>query len=122
MSCLAARSTGPLYPPAEPARQPPPEPIRSAPPLSDGPRRGVRGRAIRGRKLMAMALRPEDHHGRGAGPELSTTLRLCVVAFDKALALEDVPRPFRAVVRACKTLCLAALGGARKGRPVGRAR
>jgi hypothetical protein len=70
---------------------------------------------------MAMALRPEDYPGRGAGAELGVTLRLCVVAFDKALALEDIPRPFRAVVRACKTLCLDALRGGKKARQAGRA-
>jgi hypothetical protein len=40
---------------------------------------------------------------------LRTTLRMCLAVLEDALVLKNTPRPFRAVVRVCKVLCLDAL-------------
>ena len=58
-------------------------------------------------RALVLAIR-EAVEGERAG--LRTTLRLCVEAFNGTLALETVPRPFRAAVRVCRGLCLEALG------------
>jgi len=45
----------------------------------------------------------EERRGR------CTTLRLCVQAFDQVLACPGFPGDLRAVVRACRGLCLSGL-------------
>ena len=58
------------------------------------------------RQLLALAIREA---ARQQQTELYKTLRLCLVAFHEALKLENAPGHFRAVVRACKALCLEGL-------------
>ena len=58
------------------------------------------------RQLLALAIREA---ARQQQSELQKTLRLCLVAFQEALKLENAPGHFRAVVRACKALCLEGL-------------
>ena len=58
------------------------------------------------RQGVAKALREAFQRERSG---LHDTLRLCLAAFEESLKLDSISRPFRAVLRVCRVLCLEAL-------------
>src|SRR5947207_1223552 len=59
------------------------------------------------RRIVATAIREAVQRERTS---MHDPLRLCVAAFDESLTLDTLSRPFRAVLRVCRILCLEALG------------